>query len=98
LKELKGQFNQHSKNEGKTIPREDGLKILRACGQNPSSADYDSALLDAKLVSKANITFEEMQVLATKVWNHDAKPAEKDVKKPKKNHINWQNLNQITKI
>jgi hypothetical protein len=54
------------------VARDDTLKMIRACGQNPSQADFDLALLEKKLNTKTSFTFEETQLLATAVWKHDA--------------------------
>ena len=70
--EFKVEFKKLSA-DGKTIKKEDGLKLLLACGQSPAQTDFDSALDKANVDKNNVLTLDESIALAKQVWIHEKK-------------------------
>jgi Ca2+-binding EF-hand superfamily protein len=67
-------FNLFSKDDGKTIKRDDALQVIRCVGQNPSKRVFESSIKLAGLNNHDNefIDFDEFYVLIWHAWNRNS--------------------------
>ena len=72
MKELKIHFLAVSPDKGRNIRRDDLLKVVKACNQNPSETDYKALLAETKLNKKVSLTFDEVLNLCTRLWKGEA--------------------------
>lgn len=57
------------------ITKEEGLRVVRLCGQNPSLKEYNTVLAQVNVYDKANLTFDEMQLLAQHLFKKENEAA-----------------------
>jgi hypothetical protein len=67
-KVLKTQFALVSVDQGKSIKKDEVMKLYRACGQNLTISQLELGLVESKLETKTSLTFEEVHLLAQKTW------------------------------
>jgi hypothetical protein len=59
--------------DDKTIKKDDFIKVMKGCKQNPVQKDIDHAIKELKFESKTQLTYDEAYLLAKTLWVHQVK-------------------------
>jgi Ca2+-binding EF-hand superfamily protein len=65
---FKTQFTLASADKGQTIKKEDLMKVMKGCGQNPQPNELETAIKLFKLEAKTHLTLEEGHKVAQHMW------------------------------
>jgi hypothetical protein len=69
---IKSQFLLVSTDD-KTIKREDFIKVMKGCKQNPAQKDIESMAKELTLDTKTTLTYDETYLLAKRLWVQSTK-------------------------
>jgi Ca2+-binding EF-hand superfamily protein len=65
---FKTQFTLASADKGQTIKKEDMMKVMKGCGQNPQPNELETAIKLFKFETKTHLTLEEGYKVAQHLW------------------------------
>ncbi len=64
---IKSQFKLVSADD-KTIKRDEFLKVMKGCKQNPAQEDIDLAIREFKFETKTTLSYDETYQIAKHLW------------------------------
>jgi Ca2+-binding EF-hand superfamily protein len=95
---IKAQFLLLSKDD-KTIQKDDFIKVMKGCKQNPAQKDIDQKIKELKFEKKTNYNYEETYLMVKQLWAHNQnKDAQKKLSQQEKDREIFTHQNKSFKL